>query len=74
MANGDPNVRTRPLNRSLSDATYHTEYGTQTAHIAIDGPSVAALIGVLQRALIKEQTLIEQRAYDFLGKPKDAKH
>jgi hypothetical protein len=54
--------------------TYQTEYGAQTAHIAIDGPSVAALIGVLQRALTKEQTLIEHRSYDFLGKPKDAKH
>lgn len=54
--------------------TYHTEYGTQTAHIAIDGPSVVALIDVLKRALIKEQTLIEQRAYDFLGKSQNAKH
>jgi hypothetical protein len=53
--------------------TYHTEYGTQTAHIAIDGPSVVALMGVLERALTKEQTLIEQRAYDFLGKPQHAK-
>src|SRR5690606_14827158 len=46
--------------------TYQAEYGTQTAHIAIDGPSVVALIRVLQRALTKEPTLIEQRAYDFL--------
>lgn len=46
--------------------TYHTEYGAQTVHIAIDKASVAALIDVLQRALIKEQTLVDQKAYDFL--------
>ena len=53
--------------------TYQTEYGTQTIHIAIDNMSIASLIGVLQRALIKEQTLIDQEAYDYLGKDRDAR-
>ncbi len=53
--------------------TYQTEYGANTFHIAIDAPSIGALIGVLQRALAKEQTLLDQEAYHYLGKSRDAK-
>jgi hypothetical protein len=53
--------------------TYHTEYGKQTSHIAMDSHSIAALINVLQRAITKEQTLVEQDAYHYLGKEPNAK-
>ena len=54
--------------------TYRTEFGKQTSHIGIDGRSIEELIQVLQRALTKERTLIEQPPYIFLGNAKDAKH
>jgi hypothetical protein len=53
--------------------TYHTEYGTQTVHVAMDALSIASLIEVLQRALAKEVSLLDQEAYHYLGKVPDAK-
>lgn len=48
--------------------SYLTEYGTQTTHVAMDSDSIAAMINTLERALVKEQTLIGQNAYHYLGK------
>ena len=54
--------------------TYQTEYGTQTVHVAIDGPAIVAMIEVLRRALTKENTLLDQKAYEYLGRTRDEKH
>lgn len=51
---------------------YRTEFGEQTFHIAIDAWALHQLIEVLQRAVTKEQTLIDQKAYEYLGKVRDA--
>jgi hypothetical protein len=53
--------------------TYQTEYGASTVYIAMDAASIVGLIDVLKRALAKEESLLGQKAYHYLGKAPDAK-